>query len=189
MQSKHEWRTKMKTRLSELTASEKELLDNDILERLFTYDSYLKAQTVGLTIAMKNEVNTQKIIERAWLDGKKVAVPKCDPKSKQMTFYYLTEWNQLETVYFGLKEPKPDKTYICDSRDINLLLVPGLIFDMQGFRIGFGGGYYDRYLQNYPNETVSLAYEIQVTEAVPTESFDLPVQALITNEQIVHFTC
>lgn len=186
VQSKHEWRTNMKARLNEITAHDKETLDKEIVERLFTYEPYLKAETIGLTIAMKSEVDTKKIIESAWADGKKVAVPKCNPKSKQMTFYYLTGWDQLETVYFGLKEPKPEETFICHSHEIDLLVVPGLIFDHKGYRIGFGGGFYDRFLQKYPNETVSLAYEFQLVDSVPVESFDLPVQSIITNEQILN---
>ncbi len=185
VQSKHEWRTNMKARLNEITPNEKEKLDNEIKEQLFTYKHYLRSETIGLTIAMKNEVNTKSIIEAAWSEGKKVAVPKCDPKSKQMTFYYLTEWNQLETVYFGLKEPKPEETIICHTHEIDLLVVPGLIFDQKGYRIGFGGGFYDRFLQNYPNATVSLAYEFQLVDSVPVESFDIPVQAIITNEQLL----
>ncbi len=185
MQLKHEWRTKMKAQLGEISAEEREHLDNKVLEQLVTYQPYLNAGTIGLTVAMKHEINTTKIIERAWNDGKKVAVPKCHPESKQMIFHYLTNWNQLETVYFGLKEPKEEETPVCPNREIDLLLVPGLIFDRKGFRIGFGGGYYDRYLQEYSNETVSLAYEIQLVEAVPVESFDIPVQTIISNERIV----
>ncbi len=186
MQSKHEWRTNMKVKLKEISADKKILLDEQIRERLYTYEPFKKAETIGLTVAMKGEINTKKIIEKAWTDGKRVAVPKCNPKTKQMTFRYLTEWDHLESVYFGLEEPRPDKTVVCTPEEINLLLVPGLIFDLNGFRIGFGGGFYDRYLQHYSNSTVSLAYQFQVVEKVPTESFDVPVEAIITNEQLVN---
>ncbi len=185
MQSKHEWRTNMKIKLKEITAADKVNLDQQILDRLYTYKPYTNAETIGLTVAMKGEINTKEIIERAWSEGKRVAVPKCNPKTKQMTFYYLTEWDQLEIVYFGLEEPRPEKTEMCPPDEIELLLVPGLIFDRNGFRIGFGGGYYDRYLKDYSNSTVSLAYQFQVVENVPTETFDLPVEAIITDEQIV----
>ena len=186
MQRKHEWRTNMKTKLKELAAEEKLKLDQQILDRLYTYKPYTNAETLGLTVAMKGEINTKEIIEKAWNSGKRVAVPKCNPKTKQMTFYYLTEWDQLEKVYFGLEEPRPDKTEMCPPDEIDLLLVPGLIFDRNGFRIGFGGGYYDRYLEDYSNSTVSLAYHFQVVEDVPTETFDLPVEAIITDKQIVN---
>ncbi|WP_226656921.1 5-formyltetrahydrofolate cyclo-ligase [Pseudalkalibacillus hwajinpoensis] len=186
MQSKHEWRTNMKLKINEIRPEEKALLDQQILNRLYTYEPYNTAETIGLTVAMKGEINTKEIIEKAWTDGKRVAVPKCNPKTKQMTFHYLTEWDQLEKVYFGLEEPHPDKTALCPSVEIDLLLVPGLIFDRHGFRIGFGGGYYDRYLKRYTNSTVSLAYEFQLVEKVPTETFDLPVQAIITNDRIVN---
>lgn len=175
----------MKSKLEELTESEKRSLDDRILNYLFTYDSYKSAKTIGLTIAMKNEVDTRKIIEHAWAQGKEVAVPKCNPEDKTMTFRYLTGWDEIETVYFGLKEPKPEVTKVCHPHEIELLIVPGLLFDKRGYRIGFGGGYYDRYLNQYPNKTVSLGYHFQLVEELPVESFDIPVQSLITDESII----
>jgi 5-formyltetrahydrofolate cyclo-ligase len=186
MQSKHEWRTNMKIKLKQIRDDEKVQLDQQILDHLYTYEPYLKAETIGLTVAKKDEINTKKIIEKAWTCKKRVAVPKCNPETKQMTFHYLTAWDQLESVYFGLEEPRPDETEICPPEEIDLLLVPGLIFDRSGFRIGFGGGFYDRYLKRYKNATVSLAYHFQLVEKVPTETFDLPVETIITDEQIVH---
>ncbi|MCA0986040.1 5-formyltetrahydrofolate cyclo-ligase [Guptibacillus algicola] len=188
MQTKHKWRTEMKDRLKELSEDEKSKYDHQLLEQLFTYEPYKSANTIGLTIAMKNEVDTRKIIEHAWSVGKKVAVPKCHPEDKTMTFRYLTSWNELETVYFGLQEPKPEVTEECSPEEIQLLIVPGLLFDERGYRIGFGGGYYDRFLQHYHNSTVSLAYDIQLVKELPVEPFDLPVGALITDKKILSFT-
>ncbi len=188
MQTKQMLRTNMKSRLKEMTNKEKVELDDRILENLFTYDPYKEAETIGLTVAMKNEVNTKKVIEHSWSVGKKVAVPKCHPEDKSMTFRYLNSWDELETVYFGLKEPKPELTKACEPKNIQLLVIPGLLFDENGYRIGFGGGYYDRFLQQYENQTVSLAYSIQLVEKLPVEPFDLPVETLITDKKILRFT-
>ncbi|WP_377888490.1 5-formyltetrahydrofolate cyclo-ligase [Alkalihalobacillus sp. R86527] len=188
MQTKHRLRTEMKNRLKELSDGEKRKRDDQLLEQLFTYEPYKRANTIGLTIAMKKEVDTRKIIEHAWSAGKKVAVPKCEPKDKTMTFRYLRSWDELETVYFGLQEPKPELTEECTPEQIQLLIVPGLLFDERGYRIGFGGGYYDRFLQKYSNKTVSLAYGFQLVKEIPVEPFDLPVGALITDETIMSFS-
>src|SRR5699024_7389164 len=105
---------------------------------------------------------------------------KCFPKEKRLVFYKFTSYDELEIVYYNLKEPRPLKTNEMDKDHIDLIIVPGLVYDQEGYRIGFGGGYYDRFLANYANETVSLAGQIQMVTNVPSESFDIPVNHIIT---------
>lgn len=150
---------------------------------LLTQQSYWQtAKTIGLTISQDIEWDTRAIIEKAWEEGKDIAVPKCIPKTKEMEFYLIHSFEQLEKAHFDIMEPIPKQTKKINKNSINLLVVPGLVFDRKGYRIGFGGGYYDRFLSDFNNQTVSLLSSYQLKDRVPTEKYDLPVQNLITEK-------
>lgn len=151
-----------------------------LLKHLTASDVWKKAETIGITVAQGFEWDTKPIIEAGWKENKTVAVPKCEPKEKRLTFYTLEEYDQLEVVYYNLLEPKPDASLKLTKQKIDVLIVPGLLFDKQGYRIGFGGGFYDRFLTDFPNTTVSLLHSSQLMEDLPKEEFDIPVQYLIT---------
>lgn len=152
----------------------------DIHRHLFTYSKWNKAKTIAVTISRGREVDTKNIIEEAWKERKNVVVPKCDPKSNTMTFRRIESFFQLETVFFGLREPIVSKTIPVKPKEIDLMIVPGLCFDQEGYRIGFGGGYYDRYLEKYHGDTLSLAFSCQLFKRLPRELHDVPVDGIIT---------
>jgi len=178
--TKKDLRTKGKDILSNLIGAERESKVTNIHKALFNTSSYQNAKVIGCTISQEHEIDTKPIIEKAWKDGKTIAVPKCNAKQKELTFRKLTSFDELETVYFGLKEPKEEKTEVVTKERIDLMLVPGLIFDYRGYRIGYGGGFYDRYLEQFNQTTIALATEEQLIHQVPNDSFDIPVQHLIT---------
>lgn len=180
MSEKKELRAKGKDILSELHGAERENKVKQIHQALFNSKSYQNASVIGCTISQEHEIDTTPIIKQAWKDGKTIAVPKCNPKQKELIFRTLTSFDQLETVYFGLKEPMEQETEEVDKERIDLMLVPGLIFDRRGYRIGYGGGFYDRYLANYNQTTIALATEEQLIDQVPNDSYDIPVQHFIT---------
>ncbi len=135
---------------------------------------------------MKQEVHTRPIIEMAWLQGKRVAVPKCDTSTHTLAFRYITSFHQLETIYMNLEEPIPAVTKIAAMQDIPLLFVPGVAFTEKGERLGYGGGYYDRYLSMFEGNTVSLAFSEQIVPNLPTESYDQCVQKIITDNRTIY---
>ncbi|KIL44402.1 5-formyltetrahydrofolate cyclo-ligase [Jeotgalibacillus soli] len=149
-----------------------------IHESLFSLKQWQDSSTIGITVSRFPEVDTRRIIERCWEEKKKVAVPRCIPKSRQMIFYELTSFGQLEETFFGLLEPTTTLTPVL-SQDIDFLVVPGLLYERNGYRLGFGGGYYDRFLEKYEGKTVSLCFEEQLTDHLPIEHYDLPVKTLI----------
>ena len=102
-----------------------------------------------------------------------------------MTFREITSFSQLEVVYYGLQEPVEEQTSAVIHNEIDLLFVPGLSFETKGYRLGHGGGYYDRYLAQYQGETVSLAFPVQVVDEIPVEPFDIPVQKIVTNKWVI----
>lgn len=178
-------RKSMKEKLAGMDAEEHDNLSLKLAENLFRIDAWKQARTIGITISNGKEVNTSPIIERAWAEGKKVAVPKCIPSSKTMVFRELKSYEELEVVYYGLKEPIEQRTREVQKSEIDLMIVPGLAYSGDGYRVGFGGGYYDRYLSDFCHETLSLAFEAQVVPSVPYESFDIPVKMIVTNERII----
>lgn len=99
-----------------------------------------------------------------------------------MQFREMRSYDELENVYMDLFEPRMDATQLITSDQIDLIIVPGLVFDRRGYRIGYGGGYYDRYLQTYQGLKISLAYSFQTTDTLPHEEFDIPVDHIITED-------
>lgn len=151
-----------------------------IRSRLLEDPAFKAADTIGITISAFPEVDTVPVIEHCWKNGKRIAVPKCNPLTRTMDFYEIVNFDQLETVYMKLKEPKVSETAYLAPEQIDMMLVPGVVFSRSGYRIGFGGGYYDRYLSNYPGVTRSLAFDMQIADSVPVEVHDVPVEGIYT---------
>lgn len=166
--------------LKSLVGEERSNISTEIEKSLYQTDLWRQSNVIGVTISQVHEINTYPLIKKAWEEGKQVAIPKCFPKQNQLVFYQLTSFDELETVFYGLKEPIVEKTKKLHKNDIDLMIVPGLLFDYNGYRIGYGGGYYDRYLVDFPNYTVALATNRQLIEEVPYDVYDIPVQHLIT---------
>lgn len=151
--------------------------------RLLKTAEFIKAETIAITISRQTEVQTRTIIETCWTLGKNVVVPKCNPEQKTMDFRGITSFDQLETVYLDLQEPNLLTTDSLNKIEIDLLIVPGVVFTKEGYRIGYGGGYYDRYLEAYTGKTISIAFELQLVDQVPIENHDVPVGKIITEER------
>ncbi|WP_342472601.1 5-formyltetrahydrofolate cyclo-ligase [Metasolibacillus sp. FSL H7-0170] len=157
-------------------------------KQLMQQPSIIEGKTIAVTISTKPEVDTIAIIEALWQQGKTVAVPKCHPKTREMTFYAIEGFFQLETVYMDLREPIPTITELIERDTIDAIIVPGIVFDKKGYRIGYGGGYYDRYLPGYQGTLLALAFSEQLAEHVPTEAHDVPVHTIITETGYIHCT-
>lgn len=185
MNEKKQLRKEMKDKLKKLSFPLYEDLSYQIATQLYNDQLWQNAETIGITISRKPEVDTFQLIRKAWEQGKKIAIPKCHPCSKELEFRSLTRFSQLEMVYSNLYEPNVSETSVVSYQEINLLIVPGLAYTQSGYRIGFGGGYYDRYLQVYKGNSLSLAFSFQVVPEIPLEPHDLPVSKLITDEGVI----
>jgi len=178
-------RKQIQYHLSSISKPSYEHMSYIIAQKLFQTPSWIKATTIAVTLSNSPEVDTFQIIRKAWEEGKKVVVPKCLPKTREMDFRILTNFSQLESVYSGLLEPIESETELVTKEDIQLVIVPGLGFSRTGYRLGFGGGYYDRFLIGYEGDTLSLAFEQQILESVPVEEHDIPVKQIISNEETI----
>ena len=169
-------------KLTETTYKEKSVL---IHKKLLQEQGIKNAQVIGITLSVFPEVETWDLIKLFWSQGKRVVVPKCEPKSRMMTFYEITSFNQIENVYMNLSEPIPHMTTKVSKEEIDYLIVPGLAYDRQGFRLGFGGGYYDRFLTDFKKPTISLAFHMQIVEKIPTDDYDVPIEKIMTENETI----
>lgn len=185
MKDKKNLRKRIQDKLSTITKQDYEHYSYMIAKKLYEETLWQEATTIGITVSKMPEVDTYQIIRKAWDEGKKVVIPKCSPKNKTMEFRTLTAFNQLESVYYGLLEPKPGMTEGVTPDEIDLLIVPGLAYTRRRFRLGFGGGYYDRFLKMYNGRTISLAFHMQLVEDIPVEEHDLPVEKIITDRESI----
>ncbi|MED2843156.1 5-formyltetrahydrofolate cyclo-ligase [Bacillus toyonensis] len=168
--------------MNSLSEEQYATLSEQIAVSLYAQKEWVEAETIGITLSMENEVNTYPIIEKAWGEGKKVVVPKCNTGTRTMSFRQISNFDQLETVYMHLREPIPSLTEEVNADEINLQIVPGVAYTERGERIGYGGGYYDRYLVRYKGKTLSLAYDFQMVKQIPVEPFDKNVEKIITEK-------
>lgn len=158
-------------------------MSTSILKKLLKTDAFLRAWKVGLYASVKNEVITYPLIGKSAMLDKGVAFPKItDPVQKQMVFRYVLGMNDLKTGTFGILEPQ-DNTTVMEQPDV--IILPVVAFDSMLNRIGQGGGYYDVYLKAHPKAyKIGLAYEFQKTESIPRKGWDVPLDLIITEEQI-----
>ena len=186
VESKKTIRIAMKAAFAKIDKTERQKISQQLHEVLFASDLWKNAQTIGTYLSVGSEWDTRAIVDQALAEGKKVGVPKTIHKTKALAFYEMKDWSQIvEDGYFGLDEPDTDLTIPIDKDEINLLLVPGLVFTKDGYRVGFGGGYYDRYLKDFIHPTVSLVHTNQFVDNFQIEPFDIPVHYLVTEEGIV----
>ncbi|MCI7640020.1 MAG: 5-formyltetrahydrofolate cyclo-ligase [Clostridiales bacterium] len=139
-------------------------------------EAYKAARTIYGYLPYNQEVRTIPMLEQALKDGKKVAVPKV--YGDEMKFLYLDDLTKVEKGYAGIPEPIADEPVADD--ETALVLMPGLAFDPQGHRIGYGGGFYDKFLAAEPNHpTLALCYEFQMLPKLDTEEHDIPVDTVL----------
>lgn len=183
---KKELRNMMKNNLNELDKENYHEKSACIHKKVLQESVVRNAKVIGITLSAFPEVDTWNLIKKIWSQGKKAVVPKCEPKTKMMKFYEITSFDQLEIVYMHLHEPITHLTTEVPKEKIDCLIVPGLAYDRQGFRLGFGGGYYDRFLSDFKKSTLSLAFYMQIVEKIPTDDYDVPIEKIITEKEIIN---
>lgn len=180
-QRKLEIRNICKKFRNNLSAEKKQQLDLILQEKLLQTEEYKNTKTLLAFVSKDIEINTEKIIEQALADGKTLALPKCKEENL-MDFYIVNSLSQLKEGYYGLLEPDPEKCTMLKDTANTICLVPGLAFDREGYRIGFGKGYYDRFLLDYNGVTVGMCYAKCVHESLPKGYYDRPIDILITEK-------
>lgn len=170
------------------TLSTSEVLEKSsrIKKRIFEMDLFRDAQTILFYVSYGNEVYTHDMIKESISLGKTVVVPKSVTKNNALILSRLTDWNNLEVGAYNILEPKQESIEQVDVESIDLIIVPGVVFDESGNRIGHGKGYYDRLLndsQNIPN--IGLAFELQMIDNIESEKHDEKIDVIITEDRIM----
>ena len=154
-------------------------------ERLRGDERYRDARVLHSYIdARDNEVATRDLVQVALHEGRRVVCPRALPGGR-LEHYEIGSLQDLEPGRFGLLEPPPDSARAVDPSAIDLVLVPGIVFDREGFRAGFGGGYYDRFLAAIDAPSIGLAFALQLVDRVPREAHDVPVDAIVTEHEVI----
>ena len=189
--TKGEIRIYQKKLRNELNGEQRRFYDEGILQQLMDTKEYQNCKRIFTYVSFQSEINTIDIIEKAFFQGKQVYVPKVE--GQDMEFYEIKSREGLVRSSYGILEPLGGKEYrfilaaATNNPKENLMLLPGLAFDLQGNRIGYGAGYYDKYLEEQGADSfhkAALAYDFQVFESIPSEEFDIRADEIITPTRI-----
>ena len=167
-----------------LSAEAKEKKDSAILRRLLSLRQYQQASLVLTYVSTPIEVDTHQLIRQAFADGKRVGVPRCIDGTRLMEFYEIGSMEDLEKRTFGVLEPIPERCQLLTDFSKSICVVPALLYDLSGYRIGYGGGYYDRFLAQYPGYKVGITYVKCIRRKVLHGRYDVPVSALVTERDV-----
>ncbi|GAA0071466.1 5-formyltetrahydrofolate cyclo-ligase [Clostridium sardiniense] len=182
---KKETRKNIIKQRDELDITVKEAMDNNIIEKLMMNETYKSARGIFIYIGFGSEINTKIIIREALNSGKEVYVPKVI--KKDMILIKIDSLENLVTSSYGILEPIGDKSDL-DVNKLELIVMPGVAFDKSGNRLGYGGGYYDKFLEQNKIECkkIALSYDFQVLEKLEVEEHDIKVDLIITENQVIN---
>ena len=158
-------------------------LSKKICQLLLESDFYKNADIVFTYWATDSEADTRMIIDKALSDNKRVALPRCSDRNGNMRFYYIDSADDVTEGMYGITEPAGNNEAL-DFTYKSLCIVPGLSFDAEGYRLGYGKGYYDRFLSSFIGITAGLCYDECLADRLPRNEFDKKTDYIITNTKI-----
>lgn len=169
-------RSQIKEKKRQMTTQQIQAASDRLGEMLVKTPAYQQAKTLYGYLPYNQEVRTTAMLARALKEGKRVAVPKVF--GDEMKFIYITDLTGIEKGYCGIPEPIANEPVADDPTA--LVLMPGLAFTKAGDRMGYGGGFYDKFLTQEPNHpTVALCYDFQIVAQLPTQEHDIPVDLVL----------
>lgn len=182
MEDKRGIRKFVKEKRESLTGDEKERLDNIIFNKVISSKEYKESKIIFIFVSYGSEVDTHRIAKQALRDEKIVCVPKIISKQEGMSIVEIKRFEDLEPSSYGILEPKDDEFKVNEA-SIDVSFLPGLAFDKRGGRVGYGGGFYDRFLRKARKDSpkIGLAYSFQIFEKVPMEQNDEFIDGIITD--------
>lgn len=181
---KNELRKKYRRIREAFSPEEKRRRDSLIFENLIHMCEVNQADTVVCFISTLVEVDTHRLIHYCWRHQKNVVVPKCLNDRGKMKFYYLRSWNDVEIGRFSLLEPNPQKCREFTQWERSVCIVPGFCFDTDGYRLGFGRGFYDRFLSKYSEIKIGICYNNCISPKLPHGRYDVAVNYLVTEDKV-----
>lgn len=180
MESKKDIRCRILKLRDALDTQTHSKMTDAIIEQVLKHPAFVQADEIYSYVDYRSEVGTKKLIREALSLHKRVAVPKVH--GDDMDFCYIESLDELKKGSYGILEPANNRQVLCPQ---GLMLIPGAVFDLTGARIGYGKGYYDRYISKYKMEqTMALAFSFQVLDRIPTNEHDRSVRWIVTEEKI-----
>ncbi|HDS5480241.1 5-formyltetrahydrofolate cyclo-ligase [Serratia liquefaciens] len=186
-QQRQNIRNQIRQRRRALTSEQQQQSSLQIAERIATHPRILAAQNIAVFLSFDGELNTRPLIERLWQLDKQVYLPVLHPFSKgNLLFLHYTPETPLVHNRFNILEPELDVRHVLPLGSLDVVLTPLVAFDSAGQRLGMGGGFYDRTLQNWQHRgpyPIGLAHDCQQVEQVPVEHWDIPLPEIVTPAQ------
>ncbi len=181
-------RKEIKHKRNLFTNEQKEEIFTKISSNIYSLKSYNNADTILIFVSFDGEIDTHRIINHSLEAGKRVAVPRCVEGTREMQFYYINSFDDLKSANYGILEPEPNKEMLyTENSENHLMIAPCLSCDESGYRLGYGGGYYDRYLENFKGKTAVVVFEELILKKFWRGKFDIPCN-IIVSEQKIRFT-
>lgn len=179
--TKNELRKHFLSLRDNIAESQREIFNASITRALLSHDKFQDSKVIFTYVSFRSEVDTLTLIDRAFELGKRVFVPVVNTAERNMHAAEIFSKQDLKSGYKGILEPAFD-TPVADVVEIDLAIIPGAVFDYKGYRIGYGGGYYDRFLPQLSSHAffMGLAFPNQMVERVPTEKHDVPLHQILT---------
>lgn len=183
-EKKKKLRSEILTKRKSISSTLKKQLDNRIFDRLIAYPPFISSNTVLVYYSVNDEINTEKIIDYCFRNGKKVALPVC-VRNRVMVFYNIKSFFDLKEGKYNI--PAPDTNICSPVEDFSdsICIVPGLCFGKKGERLGYGGGYYDSFLNENKLLSIGLCYDRFVFDSIPCEKHDIRLNTIITETSTI----
>jgi 5-formyltetrahydrofolate cyclo-ligase len=186
MADKQEIRKKILALRDGMTQEEIAAKSGMIIRRLTELRELREASTLMVFLSFGSEVRTDDLLRWGWDAGKRIVVPLCRPECRGLTPCLLGSFAELETGHYGIREPKAEIVRPVLWEEIDAVLVPAVAFDRRGYRVGYGGGYYDCFLPEVPRAArIGAAFSCQIVAEIPADSHDVPADPIVTEQEII----
>lgn len=181
---KQRMRSEIKEWRRSMSPEQKAAYDAKILDRILALREFQACKTVLTYVSLPIEVDTKDLIAQSWAMGKRVVVPRCVENSRKMQFYYIDSFDQLKSQSFGVLEPIPEQCELFEDDRDSICIVPALAYDKRGFRLGYGAGYYDRFLSHYHGAKIGIVYTKNLKKRLYSGRYDVPVDLIVTEKRL-----
>ena len=168
-----------------MSPEKKNSLDRKIKNKLLNLWTVREASAVLCYVSTEIEVDTREFINALLQMGKRVAVPRCEGEKSEMNFYYIESLSELSPGSFGVDEPDPQKNVMVGKTEGSVCIVPAFMFDKRGYRLGYGKGYYDRYLSRYNGSAIGICYSANLQDELFHGKYDRAVDLVVTDKEIL----
>jgi 5-formyltetrahydrofolate cyclo-ligase len=186
MNGKREIRKRVLGQRNLLSGEELASRSGEIIARLMRIEAIRSASTLMAYLSFGSEVAADDLIRWGWKEGKRIVVPFCPPEGREMTACRIDGFDELEKGRYGIRAPEAGRLRPVPSGEIDAVVVPAVAFDRRGYRVGYGGGYYDRFLPAATRAIrIGAAFACQIIKGIPVGPYDVKMDCIVTEEETI----